>query len=228
MAETQQQQIAEAERIAEYYDRTGDALGFVTQAQSLLNREVRLLDPSKVEELERAVAAARSEMDAARQSSADLVRELEDDLLRLQGRTEEIEQRRQQLKREEIRLQLRSNEIDDETRRNLEQALRLMEQKAQLQRDQAAEAARSAGDNEKAAQAAEREADAYERAADAAERTSRSRTSAVGDGRLQIEITTRASENGAPNFSQSDLAQLATRLTPLIVQEIRNDQGLGL
>lgn len=125
-------------------------------------------------------------------------------------------------------MQLQSNEIDDDTRRNLEQALRLMEQKAQLQREQATEAARSAGDNEAAAKAAEREADAFERAADAAERTRQSRTSAVGNSKIQIELTTKASENGAPNFRQSDLANLANQLTPVILQAIRSELGRGL
>lgn len=226
MRETQQRQIEEAERLRESYERNGDAVGFLTQAQSLLNREVLLLDSSKVEELERAVDAARASMDEARQSSASLVSELEDDLLRLQGRTEEIEAKRLQRKRDEIRLQLQSNEIDNETRQNLEQALRLMEQKATLQQQQAAESARTAADNQAAANAAEREADAAERTADARNRSSRVDNGTTG--RIEIDLRTTASETGAPNFTNSDLANLANQLTPRILQAIRQDLGRGL
>lgn len=167
------------------------------------------------------MAAAQQRTEAAAESAAALVQGLEDDLLRLTGTAEEIEARRLQRQREEIQLKLASNELDSETRANLQRALSLMDQISETRQKQSEETDKQADAGERAADAAEREADAIERAAKTP------RPNIGNNGRIEIDIRTTASETGAPNFTQADLANLANQLAPLILQIIRNDLERG-
>ncbi|MFW6341181.1 MAG: hypothetical protein ACOC0Q_09970, partial [Wenzhouxiangella sp.] len=219
----QTRQTEEADRLIQELDRVGDTLGGVSRAQQLLNREVQLLDTSQVEALENAMRAAADEADRARQSSADLVQGLEDDLLRLEGRTEELEKRRLDRQKAEIQAQLQSNALDEEARGNLQRALDLINKKAAIREQQAQQARSEAEGSERIAEAAEREADALERSS----RQRRSETN-TRTGRIEIDLRTTASENGAPNFSQADLANLANLLLPKILEAIRRELERGL
>ena len=217
----QAEQQAEADRLIERYNQVGFSVEEAARAQALLNRELLLLDDSRVQSLQSAIQAVADESRRAREEAADLVASLETDLLRLQGKTDEIERRRLDAQREQIELQLRSGEIDRETRDNLQQALSLLGQQQAIRRQQAEETDRAAQSNERAADAAEREADAVER-------LSRSRPTSAGPTRIELEIRSIGGDPGAPILSQADIQSLAGQLTPLIIERIRAEFRTGL
>ncbi len=202
------EQATAADRLIDRYRETGDAMGILSEAARLARENVTLLDETRLNALNGAIRAAREEMEAARRSSADLVESLTDDLLRLQGATEQIEERRRNRQRDEIRLKLQQQGLDRETRANLEESLRLMDEIERTRRNQAT-SERDIADN------IERQQRGLEAAG--------AGTGSGGARKLDINLNVGGGGPGGPNLSQMDLNLLRDRLLPAILQQLQFD-----
>jgi TP901 family phage tail tape measure protein len=184
------------------------------------SESLALLDQANLDGLRAAASAARAELTAMREEAEAGVQRLEDELLRLQGRTDELEERRRQRQRDEIELQLQKQNLDRDTENALREQLRILDQ-ISVERDRQAEAeGRSAEDEERRLGSMRAGADAMERQADAAERAGRAPTPRSAAHQIEIRGIV---ERGEVEFSEAQM----NRITERVLRVIRTDLQRG-
>lgn len=208
-------QVAQADELAGKVDQLS---GYhLDAAESLVkySSTFDLLPTEKMDALAGAIRNARSEMQRLQDETKRGVETLEDELLRLQGREDELEQRRMERRRREIELKLAAEDLDRESEKNLRKQLRLLtkiEEETERRRKQ---------DQQEARQKEQ------ERAGGGG---SQPRPTKGGGAPQRIEIELKG-DQGDPNarrLNPADLATLRRELTQSVLQQLRMEQSIGL
>lgn len=197
-----EEQTAAAERWIAELDGGGEALLQTAEAALKSSEALNLIDTRTLDQLEAAAKAARGELEAMRAEAERGVQSLEEELLRLEGRTDEIERRRLGRRRDEIEQQLKSVDLDRETRAALEEQLRLMDQIVE-KRTRQEEVTRGSDTREKG------RANDMERAAEAAEREARARQATSAEQVRRIVLEVIVNQQGDLQLSQRQIQQIS-------------------
>ena len=101
-------------------------------------KRMDLLNESDLDSLQSAIDGARSRMESLRDESQSTLQSLQDELLRLQGREDELAERRRERQREEIRGELQQAQAigDEQSVSNLQKALNTLDRIAQEEKEQ--------------------------------------------------------------------------------------------
>lgn len=138
-----EQQIALRDLGDQYEAGAISAQRFVREGELAL-QNADLLDDASLDRFRGQIAAARVEMERLRDTTADTLGNLQDELDRLRGNTVAIEERRNQQRIQDLENQLGRNRAlgDDQSIRDAEESLRIAREISQVQRERANEARR--------------------------------------------------------------------------------------
>ncbi|WP_017941713.1 hypothetical protein [Thioalkalivibrio sp. ALE6] len=115
------------------------ALGDLNHARQAVQRGFSALDDEQLSGLRGAIDAVERRLQGLRDTAENTLGSLQDELLRLQGREEELEERRLERRRQEIEAQLELAQGDAEATKALQESLRTLEKIGRERKSQAQE-----------------------------------------------------------------------------------------